>query len=371
MVVDPTRIRHRHPNEIHHEQRTVWGATRSGGTTSRVLLLDPFLAERQHIALFGPAKIGKTRLLQEAAGCLATGRPFLGRPTVHTRVLYLDKENDVEFEVENRLIKMGFDLDDLDDLVHISYPTLGHLDTEEGASNLLDVLAEYGCEVVVLDTASRFVEGEENSNTTWNRAYEHTGSALRQHGIGLIRIDHSGKDARKGARGASAKSADVDAVWRISKRSDGLLVLTCDATRALVPEDDKKLVIEAVDEPHLHHRIVSGGRAPSFEEKVAVIVDLLDNQGTPDRASVRKTQQMLWDLDVRVAKDVIAQAVKTRKERETPVLVTTDKENVEGEAAAEWADGFGEPDWDEQPPGLDWIDPNYEPDYDKSVPHLV
>ena len=116
---------------------------------------------------------------------------------------------------------------------------------------------------------------------------------------------------------------------------------------------------------------MSGGRAPSFEEKVAEIVDLLDNQGTPDRASVRKTQQMLWDLDVHVAKDVIAQAVKTRKERETPVLVTTDKENIEGEAAAEWADGFGEPDWDEQPPGLDWIDPNYEPDYDKSVPHLV
>ena len=85
----------------------------------------------------------------------------------------------------------------------------------------------------------------------------------------------------------------------------------------------------------------------------------------------RYSQQMLWDLDVHVAKDVIAQAVKTRKERETPVLVTTDKENVEGEAAAEWADGFGESDWDEQPPGLDWVDPNYEPDYDKSVPHLV
>ena len=32
------------------------------------------------------------------------------------------------------------------------------------------------------------------------------------------------------------------------------------------------------------------------------------------------------------------------------MLGTTEKENVEDETAAEWVDGFGEPDWDNQPP---------------------
>ena len=31
------------------------------------------------------------------------------------------------------------------------------------------------------------------------------------------------------------------------------------------------------------------------------------------------------------------------------MLVTTEKENVEDETAAEWVGGFGEPDWDNQP----------------------
>jgi hypothetical protein len=32
------------------------------------------------------------------------------------------------------------------------------------------------------------------------------------------------------------------------------------------------------------------------------------------------------------------------------VLGTTEKENVEDETDAEWVGGFGEPDWDNQPP---------------------
>ena len=50
------------------------------------------------------------------------------------------------------------------------------------------------------------------------------------------------------------------------------------------------------------------------------------------------------------------------------MLVTTDKENVEAETAAEWVGGFGEPDWDNQPPGSDWDDGSHQPGDDKSVP---
>ena len=50
------------------------------------------------------------------------------------------------------------------------------------------------------------------------------------------------------------------------------------------------------------------------------------------------------------------------------MLGTTEKENVEDETDAEWVGGFGEPDWDNQPPGSDWDDGSHQPDDGKSVP---
>ncbi len=50
------------------------------------------------------------------------------------------------------------------------------------------------------------------------------------------------------------------------------------------------------------------------------------------------------------------------------MLGTTEKENVEDETDAEWVGGFGEPDWDNQPPGSDWADESHQPDDGKSVP---
>jgi hypothetical protein len=47
---------------------------------------------------------------------------------------------------------------------------------------------------------------------------------LKQEGRSLMRIDHAGKDLKKGARGTSAKNDDVDLVWQMTK-VDGQLVL--------------------------------------------------------------------------------------------------------------------------------------------------
>ena len=97
----------------------------------------------------------------------------------------------------------------------------------------------------------------------------------------------------------------------------------------------------------------------------------LDAEGIPDGLSVRKTRDALATRGIRKSKDTVGRAIKIRNEDHGHLPVSSPIDDIEGEAAAEWVDGFEEPDWDEQPPGLDWIDPNYEPDYDKSVPHLV
>src|SRR6185369_5973575 len=139
------------------------------------------------------------------------------RPDRARRVLYVDFENDPKGDLRPRLEDMGFGPDDLDNLAYLSFPPLGPLDTAVGAAELVAIVEAQGAEVVVIDTVSRAIRGEENENDTWLNFYRHTGKALKARGVAMLRLDHTGKDETKGQRGGSAKSGDVDMVWRMSK----------------------------------------------------------------------------------------------------------------------------------------------------------
>jgi hypothetical protein len=172
------------------------------------------------------------------------------KPPEPIRTLYVDFENDPRGDVRERLQAMGFGPGDLDNLCYLSFPNLGKLDTQRGADELMAAIAYYGCEVVVIDTVSRSIEGDENENDTWLSFYRHTGLRLKQAEVALIRLDHSGKDESKGQRGGSAKSGDVDAVWRMSKRSDDVYDLICEANR--FPVGENRLTLRREEEPLRH-----------------------------------------------------------------------------------------------------------------------
>ena len=335
-------------------------------------LCEPLLPEGRHIALFGPPKVGKSLFGLELAACLASGREFLGRTAPPICVLYLDDENHRHFDIRPRIKDMCFEAMELENLVYVDFPNIAPLDTARGGEMLLAEVEEHGCELVILDTLARFVEGAENSNDTWNDFYRHTGMPLKKRGVAMVRLDHSGKDQAKGQRGGSAKSGDVDAVWQMSipKGATGVVQLFCASSRMPVPAREITLAIETT--PHLHHKVIGGGVPLTPAEKAAKkdseLAELLDAEGIPDGLSVRKTRDALATRGIRKSKDSVGRAIKIRNERETPVLATTEKENVEDETAAEWVDGFGEPDWDNQPPGSDWDDANFQPGDDKSVP---
>jgi RecA-family ATPase len=109
----------------------------------------------------------------------------------------------------------------------------------------------YDCTIVVIDTVSRAIEGEENENDTWLKFYRHTGLKMKKAGISCIRLDHSGKDGSKGQRGGSAKSGDVDAVWRMTREND-IVTLKCEAER--FPVSLKEFALKRCESP-LRHEI--------------------------------------------------------------------------------------------------------------------
>ena len=197
---------------------------------------EPILPARRSVAIYSSAGAGKSLLLLELAVCASMGREFLGStPERRYRVLYVDHENDPRGDVRTRLIDMGVGPDDLDHLDYLSFPPMSGLDTKTGALELMEAVKDFGSEVVVIDTVSRAVEGEENSNDTWLAMYRETGLRLKREGIAVIRLDHAGKDEERGTRGGSAKSGDVDAIWHLTLVGDNRLRLECTKSRMLLP----------------------------------------------------------------------------------------------------------------------------------------
>jgi hypothetical protein len=291
-----------------------WDIEFSRAPTAPEWIAEPFLPTGRQITVAGAAKTGKSLLIGEMAACIASGQDFLGFPVTRSSVVYLDFENDPAGDVIRRLKDMGFGPGDLEGLHYFSYPELKPFDTPDGGNELLVLLEEYKPGLVVIDTASRTIAGKENENDTWAAFYRHTGMPLRNRGIAMVRIDHTGKDPGKGPRGASGKTADVDGVWILERptKNGRLRRLTCASARW--PNKTNVLDVEVWTTPRLHHALVTK-KAGSSEERIMEIADLLDREGLSRGLSIRDTREHLKALDVRLSTENQSRVVKERKKR--------------------------------------------------------
>jgi hypothetical protein len=274
-------------------------------------ILYPLVPARRLVALYSPAKLGKSLLTLEVAVGISRGATVLGHtPSKRRRVLYVDFENDPRGDVRERLRAMGYRPNDLDNLDYLSFPTLADLDSERGGLELLAAIAAYGSEFVVIDTISRAVKGEENSNDTWLDFYRHTGLKLKQAGVALLRLDHTGKDETKGQRGGSAKAGDVDAVWRLVKVTDERFRLECTDSRFQLV--DKSLHLTRHDDP-LRHTVDNLSDVTDREAKIRHIIALADEANEPRDASRETLRTLAKGRGIKAANDVLAEVVRRRK----------------------------------------------------------
>jgi KaiC/GvpD/RAD55 family RecA-like ATPase len=277
-------------------------------------ILEPLLPARRLVALYSAPKVGKSLLMLELAVGISRGTETLGvTPPRAFTVLYVDFENDPKGDIRSRLQAMGHGPDDLSNLHYLSFPTLAALDSAAGSEQLLDAIDAYGAEVVVIDTVSRAVKGEENENDTWLAFYRHTGLALKQAQVAMIRLDHSGKDETKGQRGGSAKSGDVDAIWRLSKVDDTTFELVCDAAR--IPIDEKQIVLKRETIPNLRHKVDADGVATVMKAKFSELLAWLDAHNVPPDLGVNKTMELLRKHGRGRRKDLVSEVQEHRKNR--------------------------------------------------------
>jgi len=208
------------------------------GTPEEEWLVPGILCAGRSHAIYADAGVGKTLLMHDICAALSSGMSVLGLPAIEPiTVLYIDHENTVHGDVVPHFRDMGYSASDLSKLIYLSFPEMHSLDSYKGGLELEVALDEFEPSLVVIDTVSRTVAGDENANDTWLQFYNHAGKAIKKRGIAYVRLDHTGKNADAGMRGGSAKSGDVDLVWKLTRRKDGLeFLLKCEKTRVPIHE---------------------------------------------------------------------------------------------------------------------------------------
>ena len=293
-----------------------WHQLWADGDDQEHWLVEPLISASRLVSIYSSAKIGKSLLMLEIAAGLAAGRSVLGQPPAEPiRVLYIDFENDPRGDVRQRLTAMGYKPDDLAKLRYYSFPTLSALDSHAGGLELLAVVRREQVQLVIIDTVSRAVAGEENSNDTWLQFYRETGLLLKREGVACVRLDHSGKDAARGQRGGSAKSGDVDAVWQLSKIGADLFRLTCDAARQVISTDTLMLARRLGP---LHHERVSldgpaATAATAAGAQLAKCLQWLDELKVPRDAGRTRCRTALQVAGRPVANAILEEAIRRRK----------------------------------------------------------
>ncbi len=293
-----------------------WHALWTAPRTEPKWLCEPLLEEGRVIALYSPAKTGKSLLVLEIAAGLAAGRPVLGNvarePVSVLSVVDMENSHD---DIRERLHDMGYEPADLVNLHYLSFPDLPYLDTEAGGDALLKYAQSCGATLVILDTISRFFRGEENSNDTFRSVYRNTIMPLKRAGVTVLRLDHTGKNEEAGQRGASAKVDDVDAVWLLERtKNQGHFKLSRTHSRTNHGEDN--LEIERVAGPLRHVVSEAPVRATVTTPEGLSDLDLirvLDEHGLPLEAGRDKIKEFLEGQGHLVSKSRAAEIASLRK----------------------------------------------------------
>jgi len=269
----------------------------------------PLIPVGRQVALYAPAKTGKSIITLAVTAALATGRPILGaEPAPPVDVLYLDYEM-TESDLYERLDALGYGPSvDMSHLHYASLPSLPPLNTELGAQAVRQLALDVHARCVVVDTTGRAVDGDENDSGPYRDFARHTGLLLKAAGIALLRTDHAGKDRTKGQRGSSAKNDDVDVVLRLDLADNGYVLTRTHSRVGWVPE---RTPIERTEDVEGFVQFRAARGVTMWPAGTAALAMEMDELGVPLDASRDKARAM--GVTARHAR--VLAALRYRRER--------------------------------------------------------
>jgi hypothetical protein len=195
---------------------------------------------------------GKTTLLVELVRCILDGQPFLGQPTMTTKVTYVTEQQPAPFrEALTRAGLLGRGNE-----VRIAFRAdVAHLAWPEMVKRVTDDARHDGYGLVVIDTLGKLAAiREENDAGEGGRVMTPIQDAAHA-GLAVIVARHerkSGGEVGESGRGSSAISGDVDIILQL-RRPEGNQPKTRRVIETLsrYTETPEKVVIELTDEGYV------------------------------------------------------------------------------------------------------------------------
>ena len=184
-------------------------------------IIKNWIAENSISVVYGPSNVGKSFFCMSLAYHIAAGEEWIGNKIKRGSVLYLATEGGRAFE--NRLYalheKHGFN----DVSLAVRPSPINLYDADEDIAKIEAIMAEIGrrmepVTVLVIDTLARATAGQmdENNNSEMSKLIAGLDAIRERTGVHIMLVHHSGKDASKGARGASALRAACDTEIELS-----------------------------------------------------------------------------------------------------------------------------------------------------------
>ena len=184
-------------------------------------IIKNWIAENSISVVYGPSNVGKSFFCMSLAYHIAAGEEWVGNRVKRGSVLYLATEGGRAFE--NRLYalheKHGFN----DVSLAVRPSPINLYDADEDIAKIEAIMAEIGkrmepVTVLVIDTLARATAGQmdENNNSEMSKLIAGLDAIRERTGVHIMLVHHSGKDASKGARGASALRAACDTEIELS-----------------------------------------------------------------------------------------------------------------------------------------------------------
>lgn len=170
--------------------------------------------------IIGPPGIGKSSVVLDMACCIAVGRPWQGRKTLQTRVMYLPGEGlsgavqrikawAHEHDIPHELIDQNLIL--ANDIIKISAST-------EAWGEVCKYALQMGVGVIIFDTYARMSTGvDENSATEVGRAIARLDQVRKITSAGAVLIHHTAKHNPRSGRGSSALNGALDSEILVSE----------------------------------------------------------------------------------------------------------------------------------------------------------
>ena len=285
-------------------------------------LIEPVLERGTINALFSKPGVGKSLVTMEMALRIVRSGEV---------ALLIDQENRV-IDLVTRLHSFGATPEELDNLVVFNFAELPPLDTAEGARDMIALADAYKPALVVLDTTSRVVQGDENDSSTYLDLARLTLGPLKSRGICVLRLDHVGKDASRGQRGSSSKESFEDSLWSMTKDSEEFIVL--ERTKSRTGHGGSTVVLQKHDNPL---RFDWDAIDSMVNGAVIAIAKQLDKYEVPLAWGRDRADKVLQEHNVGARHETVSAALKWR--RDQAALSGTDGGQRDWSPSGKWSAG--------------------------------